>query len=100
MEVSRTYPREIEKLREHFLSEIEKVKAQYVESVEGRPETATATEIARLAVRVPRNAKEAHEMQQRYQAEIKPFVDGLIYCEGFAIIRYTVPNAITTTAPS
>jgi aspartate/methionine/tyrosine aminotransferase len=82
VETRKTYPKEVEKLRELWLAEIERIKAKYTPSP-----TSTATAIA---AQIPQTPRELDRMRRAYQAEIDHIIKELAKLEGLAQLSWVI----------
>lgn len=80
LKMEKTYPPEVEKIREMWLAEIDRIKAKY-----SPDEGLTATAIA---ARAPSTSYELDKMQRAYRAEIDPITAKLVELEDYAELKW------------
>jgi hypothetical protein len=90
MEVTRTYPPEIEAIRQSLIVTVGEIKQRY-ENLLNPPQQETATATAILADKAPKTPQQLAELHHGYLREIEPFVKRLAELEGFATITMKIP---------
>lgn len=88
MAVTKTYPPEIEQIRQLLLEAIGEIRSRYEERLSPK---ISATAVAVAAMDYPKTPEQLANLQRDYQRDIDPIVRRLADLEDFATLTVVVP---------